>query len=179
MDIKQWLSEYPGLQLEYENLYLAQGKQESRMLHAQNTASQLDDTRKRKTEIEDAITSLDDPLDRAILRARYIHVDGPNLTTWRDVALRICGDDALLYFIGREYGGINGKISTLGMTAQTDLSSVQGRRFDEIVDDLIGQMIFGTGVFATIIVTVFMIIQISVYSVQGIYFAKHPSEVMK
>lgn len=94
MDIKQWLSEYPGLQLEYENLYLAQGKQESRMLHAQNTASQLDNTRKRKTEIEDAITSLDDPLDRAILRARYIHVDGPNLTTWRDVALRICGDDA-------------------------------------------------------------------------------------
>lgn len=44
---------------------------------------------------------------------------------------------------------------------------------------LIGQMIFGTGVFATIIVTLFMIIQISVYSVQGIYFAKHPSEVMK
>ena len=44
---------------------------------------------------------------------------------------------------------------------------------------LIGQMIFDTGVFATIIVTVFMIIQTSVYSVQGIYFAKHPSEVMK
>ncbi len=44
---------------------------------------------------------------------------------------------------------------------------------------LIGQIIFGTGVFATIVVTVFMIIQISVYSVQGIYFAKHPSEVMK
>ena len=44
---------------------------------------------------------------------------------------------------------------------------------------LIGQMIFGTGVFATIIVTLFMIIQISVYSVQAIYFAKHPSEVMK
>lgn len=44
---------------------------------------------------------------------------------------------------------------------------------------LIGQIIFGTGVFATIIVTLFMIIQISVYSVQGIYFAKHPSEVMK
>ena len=44
---------------------------------------------------------------------------------------------------------------------------------------LIGQLIFGTGVFATIIVTIFMIIQTSVYSVQGIYFAKHPSEVMK
>lgn len=44
---------------------------------------------------------------------------------------------------------------------------------------LIGQIVFGTGVFATIVVTVFMIIQISVYSVQGIYFAKHPSEVMK
>lgn len=44
---------------------------------------------------------------------------------------------------------------------------------------LIGQIMFGTGVFATIIVTVFMIIQTSVYSVQGIYFAKHPSEVMK
>jgi len=44
---------------------------------------------------------------------------------------------------------------------------------------LIGQMIFGTGAFATIIVTIFMIIQTSVYCVQGIYFAKHPSEVMK
>jgi len=44
---------------------------------------------------------------------------------------------------------------------------------------LLGQMMFNTGVFATIIVTIFMIIQTSVYSVQGIYFAKHPSEVMK
>ncbi len=44
---------------------------------------------------------------------------------------------------------------------------------------LIGQVSFGTGAFATIIVTIYMIIQTSVYSVQGIYFAKHPSEVMK
>lgn len=44
---------------------------------------------------------------------------------------------------------------------------------------LVGQLFFGTGVFATIIVTVFMMIQISVFSVQSIYFAKHPSEVMK
>ncbi len=44
---------------------------------------------------------------------------------------------------------------------------------------LIGQTVFGTGVFATIIVTVLMIIQTSVYCVQSIYFAKHPSEVMK
>ena len=44
---------------------------------------------------------------------------------------------------------------------------------------LIGQMSFGTGAFATIIITIFMIVQVSVYSVQGIYFAKHPSEVMK
>lgn len=44
---------------------------------------------------------------------------------------------------------------------------------------LISQMTFGTGVFATIMVTIYLIIQTSVYSVQGIYFAKHPSEVMK
>jgi len=44
---------------------------------------------------------------------------------------------------------------------------------------LTGQLLFDTGAFATIIVTIIMIIQISVYSVQGIYFAKHPSEVMK
>jgi len=44
---------------------------------------------------------------------------------------------------------------------------------------LVGQMVFGTSVFATIIVTVYLIIQTSVYSVQGIFFAKHPSEVMK
>lgn len=94
MDIKLWLSEYPGLQLEYENLHLAQGKQESGEIHARNTASKLENIRKRKTEIDNAIASLDDPLDRAILRARYIHVDGPTLTTWREVASRICGDDA-------------------------------------------------------------------------------------
>lgn len=44
---------------------------------------------------------------------------------------------------------------------------------------LLGQLLFNTGAFATIIVTIFMIIQISVYSVQAIYFAKYPSEVMK
>lgn len=44
---------------------------------------------------------------------------------------------------------------------------------------LIGQISFGTGTFATIIITIFMVIQVSVYSVQSIYFAKHPSEVMK
>lgn len=44
---------------------------------------------------------------------------------------------------------------------------------------LVGQMSFNTGAFATIVVTIFMIIQTSVYSVQSIYFAKHPSEVMK
>ena len=44
---------------------------------------------------------------------------------------------------------------------------------------LLGQMFLKTGVFATIIVTVYLIVQTSVYSVQGIYFAKHPSEVMK
>lgn len=44
---------------------------------------------------------------------------------------------------------------------------------------LISQMTFGTGAFATIMVTIYLLIQTSVYSVQGIYFAKHPSEVMK
>ena len=44
---------------------------------------------------------------------------------------------------------------------------------------LVGQMTFKTGAFATVIVTIYMLIQTSVYSVQGIYFAKHPSEVMK
>lgn len=44
---------------------------------------------------------------------------------------------------------------------------------------IIGQMSFNTGAFATIIITIFMIIMVSVYCVQGIYFAKHPSEVMK
>ena len=44
---------------------------------------------------------------------------------------------------------------------------------------IIGQMMFDTGVFATIIISIFMLIQTSVYSVQSIYFAKHPGEVMK
>ena len=44
---------------------------------------------------------------------------------------------------------------------------------------LIGQMSFGTGAFATIMVTILLLIQVSSYSIQAIYFAKHPSEVMK
>ncbi|MBP3610469.1 MAG: DUF3169 family protein [Lachnospiraceae bacterium] len=44
---------------------------------------------------------------------------------------------------------------------------------------LVGQMSFGTGAFATIIVTIFLLVMVSSYSVQAIYFAKHPSEVMK
>lgn len=44
---------------------------------------------------------------------------------------------------------------------------------------ILGQMFFGTGPFATIVMTIFMIIMVSVYCIQGIYFAKHPSEVMK
>lgn len=44
---------------------------------------------------------------------------------------------------------------------------------------LIGQMSFGTGAFATIMVTILLLVQVSSYSIQAIYFAKHPSEVMK
>ena len=44
---------------------------------------------------------------------------------------------------------------------------------------LIGQLSFGTGAFATIIVTIFLLLMVSSYSIQAIYFAKHPSEVMK
>lgn len=44
---------------------------------------------------------------------------------------------------------------------------------------IVGQILFDTGVFATIVISIFMLIQTSVYSVQSIYFAKHPGEVMK
>lgn len=43
--------------------------------------------------IERAINFLDDPMEREILRIRYIDGHSFRLTPWRDVALKVYGDD--------------------------------------------------------------------------------------
>ena len=43
--------------------------------------------------IERAINFLDDPMEREILRIRYIDGHSFHLTPWRDVALKVYGDD--------------------------------------------------------------------------------------
>ena len=51
------------------------------------------DKRRKMRAIEDAIDALADPLEREVLRLRYLDGDGSRLVKWRVVAVGIYGDD--------------------------------------------------------------------------------------
>lgn len=44
-------------------------------------------------QIEDAIDSLNDPLERELLRMRYLDGSQRRLTPWKDIAVKMYGDD--------------------------------------------------------------------------------------
>ena len=44
--------------------------------------------------IESAISAIDDPLERTVLRVRYIDGDGYRHKGWREIATKIYGDDS-------------------------------------------------------------------------------------
>ena len=99
MDVKKWISEYPYLQAEAESLYIALEKllpDGSASLESQNheLTAKLHEILDRRDSISKAIDSLKDPLDRCILRERYIHTSTARLTPWREIAKRIRGNDA-------------------------------------------------------------------------------------
>lgn len=53
----------------------------------------IDEARRKMAAIEDAIDALDDPLERSVLRLRYIDPDGCRPNKWAVVAFGIYGDD--------------------------------------------------------------------------------------
>lgn len=99
MDVKKWLSEYPGLEAEAEALYCTLEKQvtgESTLsgVQVQEIEGKLKKTLDRRDAIQNAVNALKDPLERCILRVRYIYTDGGRLTRWRLVAQKVCDSDA-------------------------------------------------------------------------------------
>lgn len=53
----------------------------------------MEKNRAEMLRIEQAVDALPDPLEREVLRLRYLDGDAWRLPKWRDVAMRIYGDD--------------------------------------------------------------------------------------
>ena len=99
MDVKKWLSEYPGLATEADALYIALERrtiEETMQSEAQvqEIMEKLKGTLDRRDAIRYAVDMLKDPLERCVLRMRYFDSDGPRLTPWREIALFVCNNDA-------------------------------------------------------------------------------------
>lgn len=99
MDVRKWLSEYPGLEAEADALYIALEKQNAEETiqsdsKLQETIKKLKRILDRRDAIKSAVDALWDPLERCVLRMRYFDSDGPRLTPWREIALFVCNDDA-------------------------------------------------------------------------------------
>ena len=59
----------------------------------------IEANRREMAAIRTAVESLTDPLEREVLRLRYIDTDGFRLTRWRDVAVALYGDDDAKYIM--------------------------------------------------------------------------------
>ena len=63
------------------------------MEYEERILPQIEKARAEMQEIEDAINAVADPLEREILRLRYIDGEYCRLMPWRDVALNLFGDN--------------------------------------------------------------------------------------
>lgn len=64
-----------------------------RMEFEERVLPQIEAAQEEMEEIEDAINSLHDPMEREVLRLRYIDGESCRLMNWRDVALQMFGTD--------------------------------------------------------------------------------------
>ena len=64
-----------------------------RMEFEERVLPQIEAAQEEMEEIEDAINSLHDPMEREVLRLRYIDGENCRLMNWRDVALQLFGTD--------------------------------------------------------------------------------------
>lgn len=73
------------------------GRMERAIIRAMEYEEQIiplvDANRREMEAIEAAISALPDPMEREILRLRYIDADGCRPMPWKDVSLRLFGDD--------------------------------------------------------------------------------------
>lgn len=53
----------------------------------------IEANRREMEDVRAAVETLDDPMEREVLRLRYIDTNGCRLMRWRDVAIKLYGDD--------------------------------------------------------------------------------------
>lgn len=63
------------------------------MEYEERIKPQIEENQREMDAIEAAIDALHDPMEREILRLRYIDCDGCRLMPWKDVALQLFGDN--------------------------------------------------------------------------------------
>lgn len=64
-----------------------------RMEYEERVLPLIESAQQEMEAIEDAINALHDPLEREVLRLRYIEGDFYRLMPWREVSLKLFGDD--------------------------------------------------------------------------------------
>ena len=64
-----------------------------RVEYEERNGPKIKEAREKMNYIEDAISAVSNPLERTVLRLRYLEADDANLTKWKDVAVGIYGDD--------------------------------------------------------------------------------------
>ena len=64
-----------------------------RLIYEDETADKIEANLDEMDCIRGAIDSLDDPMEREVLRLRYIDGSGYRYMPWKDVAVRLYGDD--------------------------------------------------------------------------------------
>lgn len=107
MMIKEKLSRYPGLDAErwrlLAKLNAAEKSANPAAADLDAIEQQINATIDEMDEIEDMISKLDDPLERVLLRFRYMDGERGRLMLWKDVAKHIRGDDSAkdLLFVRR------------------------------------------------------------------------------
>lgn len=70
---------------------------EAYMEYEEQIGSLVDANRREMAEIEAAVAALPDPLEREVLRLRYMDGEHCRMLSWREVALRVYDDDDKKY----------------------------------------------------------------------------------
>lgn len=85
---QEYLMQYVGLKSEIANIERLKDKRLKERLQPR-----IEENRRKMEEIERVVESAADPVERSILRAKYIDVDDCELPTWPTVAIIIYGRD--------------------------------------------------------------------------------------
>ena len=98
MDVKKWLQQYLPLRAEAYRLVeemdvLKENPSALARKQFQTAENRLNECLDQIEEIEAAISVLDDPQERLVLRYKYLDATNIESRTWREVAEKIYGND--------------------------------------------------------------------------------------